>query len=356
MNAMNPHTQFCPNPVCADYAQEGMGNISIHSRTEQRYRCRTCGRTFSYRHGTAFYRLRTDERIVTQVVTLLGYGCPPVAIVHAFEVDERTVLTWQSRAAHTAQQVHAHYVQHPRDLGEVQCDELRVKGQGSLFWMAMAIQVSTRLWLGGAVQVHRNKALIQQLLRQVKACASALCIGLLFATDGFSAYASAIRAIFRDPLPTGKRGRPPLVPWPRIFIAQVIKSYRKRRISGVERRIIQGCPEQVEQVRHKANGQGVINTAFIERLNGTFRSRIACLARRTRCAARTCEYLHESMMWVGTLYNFCCEHQSLRLPGVIGGRRWLARTPAMAAGLTDHCWSVHELLSMRLPPERPKQH
>lgn len=55
---------------------------------------------------------------------------------------------------------------------------------------------------------------------------------------------------------------------------------------------------------------------------------------------------------VGGIYNFCTEHESLRLPGLIGGHKWLARTPAMARGITNHCWTVNELLSLKVPPPR----
>jgi hypothetical protein len=68
--------------------------------------------------------------------------------------------------------------------------------------------------------------------------------------------------------------------------------------------------------------------------------------------ARQIPTLHDGMYLVGSVYNFCTYHKSLRvsldLPN--GRRRWLRRTPAIAAGITDHCWSVQELLSFRVPP------
>ena len=88
---------------------------------------------------------------------------------------------------------------------------------------------------------------------------------------------------------------------------------------------------------------GTIQTAYIERLNGTFRSRLAALARRTRAAGRTVRRVEQGMWLVGTLYNFCTPHESLY---VAGGKQ----TPAMAAGITDHCWTIRELLSFHVPP------
>jgi hypothetical protein len=88
----------------------------------------------------------------------------------------------------------------------------------------------------------------------------------------------------------------------------------------------------------------VINTAYIERLNATFRERLAPLARRGRALARQTQTLHEGMFVVGTVYNFCTPHESLD-----PARKM---TPAMAAGITDHGWTMHELLSFQVPLPR----
>ncbi len=93
-----------------------------------------------------------------------------------------------------------------------------------------------------------------------------------------------------------------------------------------------------------------LNCGATERLNATFRARLTSLVRRTRTLARRTATLEHGMWLVGTLYNFCTPHESLRVRG--GENRWAARTPAMAAGITDHCWSVKELLWYRVPPPR----
>jgi transposase-like protein len=92
---MDPYEQFCHTPACPDRGQSGLGNIRIHSRKEQRYRCSTCGRTFAATTETPFYRLRTATDVVTLVLTLLCHGCPLQAIVAAFGFDERTVREWR---------------------------------------------------------------------------------------------------------------------------------------------------------------------------------------------------------------------------------------------------------------------
>lgn len=347
---MDPQSQFCPNLQCVMRGVVGGTHLRIHSHKDNRYRCRRCGKTFSGRANTAFYRLHHAEAEVEQVITLLGYGCPVAAIVMAFGLDERTVLAWAQRAAKASAGVHQQYVERWREVNEVQCDEMRVRMQGAIVWMALAIESKTRLWLAGTVSGKRDMALLKQLLKQVKACVSALSLGVLMVTDGLNLYPRAIRQTFREPVPTGKRGRPRLQSWPHVCIAQVVKAYQDRTLVGVERRIVQGSPEQVEALRYKARGAGVLNTAFIERLNGTFRARIAPLVRRTHALVRSPSRLDDAMWLGGTMYNFCDDHRSLRLMGLVGGHRWLAQTPAMAAGLTDHRWSVGDLLRFRVPP------
>lgn len=351
---MDPQTVFCPNIDCPARGQVSKGNISVHSRKERRYKCHVCGKTFAETKGTSFYRLRTAKDVVVIVVTLLAYGCPVQAIVMAFGLDERTVLSWQGRAGRHCQQVHEHLVEQPRDLGHVQADEIRVKMQGLIVWMAMAIQVQSRLWLGGVVSQHRDRHLMRELMQRVRRCA--LCRPLLFCVDGCRAYIDAIRKAFREPIP-GQTGRPRLRAWDGIAIAQVVKQYARKRVVGVTRRVVQGVETRIETLLQTTQGGGMINVAYIERLNATFRSRMAALVRRGRALARQIPTLHYGMYLVGTVYNFCTYHKSLRVPLYLSNRRrrWLRRTPAIAAGITDHRWTVEELLSFHVPllPWRP---
>lgn len=354
---MDPQQVFCPNADCPARGQIRQGNIGIHSRKEQRYICRVCGQTFAVSKGTVFYRLRTAADVVTLVVTLLACGCPVQAIVVAFGLDERTVQDWQRRAGQHGERVHEHLVQRPRDLGQVQADEIRVKVQGGIVWLAMAIQVSTRLWLGATLSPRRDLALILALIQKVRTCA--LCRPLLFCMDGLSSYIQAIRTTFREPLPrSGRVGRPRLRPWDGIYIAQVVKQYAGHVVVSIERRIVQGTQAQISALIQYTQGGGGINTAYIERLNATFRTRLANLVRRGRALARQSSTLYRGAYLMGVVYNFCTYHESLRIPGIIGGHKWLPRTPAMAAGIADHCWTVHELLSYRVPLPRwtPPKH
>jgi hypothetical protein len=97
----------------------------------------------------------------------------------------------------------------------------------------------------------------------------------------------------------------------------------------------------------------MLNTAIIERFNGTMRERLATLTRKCRHAARRVEALRTSMYLLGTTYNFCWAHHELSsIRDAASGKRRAghARSPAMAAGLTDHLWSLLELLSYKVAP------
>jgi len=171
---MNPQTPFCHNQDCPARGQVGQGNIRVHSRADQRYQCTTCCQSFAATKGTPFYRLRTAADVVTWVLTLLSHGCPIQAIVAACGLDERTVAAWLTRAGQHCQQVHQHVVQHGQvDLQHVQADELWVKLVGRRVWMAMAMAVPSRLWLGGVISPHRDLVLITTLVQLVGPVAAA---------------------------------------------------------------------------------------------------------------------------------------------------------------------------------------
>jgi transposase-like protein len=128
--------------------------------------------------------LRTNEEKVAVVVTLLCYGCPLQAIVHAFGLDERTVATWQRRAGKHCERIHTAVVEQGQVKSKhIQADEIRAKGRKIIVWMALAMDVSSRLWLAGEVSLHRDRRLIDRLFLHVRACCQCVC-GLLVWTDG----------------------------------------------------------------------------------------------------------------------------------------------------------------------------
>jgi transposase-like protein len=337
--AMNPQPSFCPIQTCPSRGVIGAGNLRVHDHKRNRWKCLVCHKTFSGRKDTPFYHLKTDEQIFLWVVTLLAFGCPPQAIVVAFELDERTVYAWQKRAGQHCQVVHAALVQTPQNLKQVQADEIRVRCQKRLvLWMALALCVPTRLWLGGIIAAQRDKPLAQALAKQVRACARRGA--LLVVTDGWVAYREAFVQAFRSPIYTGKPGRPALLRWPDFVLAQTVKWQERGRTLGIRVCHLFGAKKQIRRLLPKHQ---VLSTAYIERLNATFRQRLCGLCRRTRCLLRSEATLHAGMYLVGTVYNFCTPHQSLSKKGA-------PKTPAMAAGLTLHLWSVGELLAFQVAP------
>jgi transposase-like protein len=351
---MDPHTQFCPNFYCVNRGKTGLGNLRVHSRKERRFRCTTCTKTFAATKNTPYYRLHTSHDLVTLVLTLLCHGCPRQAIVAAYGLDERTVAGWQQRAGRHSQRFHELHVQQGRvDVQHVQADDLWVKVLGRRLWMAMALAVPSRLWLGGVVSRRRDGSLIAAVVRMVRSCACSLA--LLVCVDGLASYVTAFVKGFRHKQPrNGCAGRPRLLVEPGLLIGQVIKRYRGRRVVAVTRRVARGSAGAIAAVLARTGTGTGINTAYIERLNATFRGRWTPLVRRGRALVR--EPCVAAGMWlVGCAYNFCWEHDSLRVRAPAGsGRQWQGRTPAMAAGLTDHRWELREVLAERLPPPQWK--
>jgi transposase-like protein len=346
---MDPLTQFCHNPDCPARGEPGLDNIRVHSRKERRYRCSTCGQTFAATRDTPFYRLKKSVDLVTIVVTLLCHGCPVKAIVAAFGLDERTVAGWRDRAGRHGQRLHEHVVLRGEvDLGHVQADELYAKAVGRRLWMAMAMAVPSRLWLGGVISARRDLALITAVVRMVRRAARG--VAFLVCVDGLASYVTAFARVFRDPVRTGKAGRPRLAAIPGLLLGQVIKHHSGRRLVSVTRRAVLGTAEAIAAAL-AATGTGTgINTSYIERLNATFRSALSPLVRRGRAIVRGEGVLTGWMYLVGCAYNFCWEHDSLRVAAPPGERlKWRGRTPAMAAGLTGHRWTMRELLSYPIP-------
>ena len=344
---MDPHSAFCANADCPARGRAGQGNIKIHSHKERRFRCLNCGKTFAASAGTPFYRLHKDSALFVTVITLLVHGCPLPAVVAAFDLDERTVASWQLKAGSHCQAVHQHHLEsHKLDLQHVQADELYAKRQGGRSWVAMAMAVPSRLWLGGVVSSVRNMDLIQRLVNMVR-LAWLPGTTLLIGVDGLASYVGAFWVAFRQKVMTGKRGRPPYRLPEGIWLAQVIKSYSGRRLSDVVRRVLWGSAEQVMGQLEKTKTGEQINTSYIERLNATFRACLAGLTRRGRRLVKDEEVLEKGMYLVGCVYNFCKAHRSLRVEQK-QGRKWLRRTPAMAAGWANRVWSIRALLSFRV--------
>jgi IS1 family transposase len=295
--------------------------------------------------------LRKPSELIVIVVTLLAFGCPVQAIVQAYGLDERTVASWRDRAGQQCQRVHQAVVEQGcLDLVHVQADEIRVKARGMVAWMGLAIMVSTRLWLAGVVSRTRDSSLADRLLQQVRACSQAAC-ALLVCTDGWAAYPNSIKRAFRDKVKrTAGPGRASLQVWASLHIGTVIKQTVNKRLTEVLRQMSHGSIAQAMRLLQRSAGGQVLNTSYIERLNGTVRERLATLTRKCRHAAHRLQALETGMYLIGSTYNFCCFHQALSKRAAGAAQRPLRQTPAMASGLTDHLWSLSELLRYKVAP------
>jgi hypothetical protein len=154
----------------------------------------------------------------------------------------------------------------------------------------------------------------------------------------------------------GPAPKPRWMPLPGLLYAQVIKTVRRRRLVRVSHRVVCGTQAAIAQVL-AAHGWH-INTAFIERLNLSMRQHVAAVGRRVSTFCKGEDGLRQQLVLYQTYYNFCLPHASLRLPllqpeptkGNGSAKRWQPQTPAMAAGLTDHVWTLREVLLFRVPP------
>ena len=291
--------------------------------------------------------LRRPTEVIVMVMTLLAYGCPIQAIVHAFGLDERTVADWQKRAGKHCQQVHQAIVERGKvETSHVQADEIRAKGRKMIAWMGMAIDATSRLWMAGVVSTRRDRELADRLLQQVRACCPSRR-SLLVCTDGWAAYPKSIMRAFRDKVKkTAGRGRACLEMWPDLCIATVIKRTEKKRVVEVTRKVTLGTLENAQKLLNMTVGCKQFNTSLIERFNGTMRERLASLTRKCRHAVQRLDALRAGMYLIGCTYNFCFPHHELSKTTHFG----YACTPAMAAGLTDHIWTVREVLTYKIAP------
>ena len=201
----------------------------------------------------------------------------------------------------------------------------------------------------------------QRVVHQVVQVVAPGCVPL-FVTDGYKDYLTAILTHFGSwvqPMRRQATGPAPKLRWlplPALLYAQVVKTVRRRRLVQVKHRVVFGTLDRVKHVLAACGWQ--INTAFIERLNLSIRQHVAAVGRRVTTLCKGEDGLRQQLALYQIYYNFCLPHTSLRLPlphpeptnGTGSAKRWRPRTPAMAAGLTDHVWTLREVLLFRVPP------
>jgi IS1 family transposase len=171
----------------------------------------------------------------------------------------------------------------------------------------------------------------------------------LMTTDEYPAYETEILAAYGEtvvPPRTGKPGRPrkPYHKPPEdLRYATVPKTREKGRVTKIEQRVVFGTVAAVMAALAVSTASTAINTAFVERQNGTDRNRNGRKVRKTYCFSKDWG-VHEAVTYFTMYsYNFCWPVRTLRVKGADGA--WEERTPAMAAGLADHVWSLAEWLT-----------
>ena len=164
-------------------------------------------------------------------------------------------------------------------------------------------------------------------------------------SDGWGGIDDAMIEVYGKVPQYPGRGRPPTKKQPQLGwqYLQMVKQRRNGRVIGTRLRVIYGDEEEVISLLGKS-------TAYIERSNLTSRTFNSRLVRKTLAFSKLLEMYEASCAWEDVRYNLGHSHKSLRQEVFNGERRWEKRSPGMAAGLTDHIWSVHEILTTIVAP------
>jgi IS1 family transposase len=371
---------FCPHSDCDYRGWPGLNNLRANGHPSggpwRQFHCLGCNGFFPEHHGTIFHGKHAAVELIVHVLTCLAEGLGIRATARVFEVDAKTVLQWLVEAAEQLRafsryflcDVHVEQLQLDelyavlRDLkaGAINDDEAIQRLERSSYWVWTAMDPKSKLLLVVDVGT-RTLAMAQRVVHQVGQVLAPSCVPL-FLTDGFTEYRTAILAHFGQWIQPARRRdigplpQPRWFPVPELLYAQVVKSYRRRRLVGVKYRVVFGTMERVQQVLSVYGHK--INTAFVERLNLDIRQRVAAVGRRVNTLCQGEDGVRQQLVVYHAYYNFCLPHASLRqaLPvaeatnGTGSARKWRPQTPAMAAGLTDHVWSLREVLLFRVPP------
>jgi len=244
--------------------------------------------------------------------------------------------------------------------GEISDAEAIKRLERSPDWVWTAMDPTSKLLV--VVDVgSRTLAMAQRVVHQVTEVLAPGCAPL-FLTDDLKDYTTALLTHFgqwmhperrqdKGPIP-----KPRWMPLPTLRYAQVVKSYRRRRLVSVTHRVVFGTRLAIEQVLARCGW--TINTAFVERLNLDIRQRVAAIGRRVNTLCQGEAGLRDQLTLFQVYHNFVLPHASLRQPraallatnGRGSAKVWQPCTPAMAAGLTDHVWTLKEVLLYRVPP------
>ena len=377
---VDPSRHFCPHPDCAYRGWVGWGNLSANGHPSggpwRQWHCTACDGYFLETHGTLFHGKRVTPDLLVWAVGALAEGLGIRAVARVFEVDPNTVLHWLVEAADHLK-VFSQYFLHDVRVTQVQLDELyallsAVKDGAvseaealhrlsrSPHWVWVALDPVTKLLLTLDVG-DRTLAMAQGVVHQVVQVLAPDCVPV-FLTDGYKEYMTALLTHYgRWVQPPRRRAQGPApkprwMPLPQLLYAQVVKTVRRRRLVDVTHRVVFGSLEAVNHILAPHGWH--INTAFVERINLSIRQHVAAVGRRATTLCKGEVGVQQQLILYQVYYNFCLPHASLRQPllqpeptnGSGSAKQWRLCTPAMAAGLTDHVWTLREVLLCRVPP------
>ena len=371
---------FCPHTACNYRGWLGLNNLRANGHPNggpwRQFHCTACEGYFPAHHGTIFHGKQASVELIVRVLACLAEGLGIRATARVFEVDPTTGLHWLVEAAEQLRAFSAYFfcdlhleqlqldevyaVLRDRKAGEINDDEAIARLERTPSWVWTALDPTSKLLV--VVDIgSRTLAMAQRVVHQVVQGLAPGCVPL-FLTDGFKAYTTALLTHFGQWVQparrqtAGPKPKPRWMPLPQLLYAQVIKAYRRRRLVDVTHRVVFGTGQAIAQVL--ARWGWSINTAFVERLNLDIRQRVAAIGRRVNTLCQGEAGLREQVKLFQVYHNFVLPHASLRQglaePMPTNGRgsvkMWRPCTPAMAAGLTDHVWSLKEVLCYRVPP------
>jgi IS1 family transposase len=314
--------------------------------------------------------------LIVHALACLAEGLGIRATARVFEVDPNTVLQWLVEAAEQLQAFSCYFLcdVHVTQLqldelyavlgglrdGEISKAQALKRLESGRPWVWTAVDPVSKLLL--AIEVGpRTVEMAQRVVHRVASVLAPDCLPAWF-SDGFKGYLPAILGHFGRWIEPehlqdqGRRRKPRWMPLPDLLYAQVVKQYRRKRVVGVKHRVVFGTMEAVTQVLAACGWK--INTSMVERLNLDIRQRVAAIGRRVNTICQDEEGLQHQLVVFHVYHNFILPHASLRQPlplpepthGTGSARLWRPCTPAMAAGLTDHVWTLRDVLLYRVPP------
>jgi hypothetical protein len=341
-----PPSLRCPH--CEGQSRHLFYHSTYRTRDGPRrlWQCGECGRCLSERRGTAFFNLKTAEAEVCRSLDAMLRGDTQTSTSQTRRHRRETLRRWRRRAAAPARAVDEEFVTDLR-VSDLELDEQWSFAGCKKAEFAQSAERGEAWW--HKAMARESRLLVEQFVsprtpeaaeRLVNLSFDRLAVGCLprVSSDGYNAYtkplSEQVRAMrvypLRWALMKGKPGRPPkpqVIPDPALLYGQVEKTREGRRVTKVERKLVLGPP---------STDLAFISTSLLERQNGTARSRNRYLVRKTYGFAKRVGYLDDQCEVDKTFYNFCRKHRGLE-----------GETPAMRQGLTDHVWSVAEVLGYR---------